>query len=280
MSARLLNYFKKINKMELNPIDVFKSYGFKVINNMEDLKTKMNVPYFKSRSYKINYYVQNNLIDIPSDFIEYAHEYGNKEYTFKYYVGQRIICRQTFKRKRCKLYTNFIYEIMDIADDELTIKNVNDNTEMVITVNQLKYMSLPYSSTCHSVQGLTIHEPYTIFDCNVAYTDRRWIYTAVSRCVSCLLCLYFELKAKNYFKQDIIAGRITNDEHIEDFITASWMMKQVQRCYICNEEFEYELCDGKVVSNMTVDRKDNAKPHIESNCKMCCLLCNCSKRNL
>ena len=37
---------------------------------------------------------------------------------------------------------------------------------MIIKYDQLKYMSLPYSSTSHSTQGMTIYEPYTIFDSN------------------------------------------------------------------------------------------------------------------
>ena len=206
---------------------------------------------------KINYYVQNNILKIPEDYIEYTHEYGNKEYTFKHYIGQNIICRKSFKRKRCDLYTNFIYKILDIDNDEetLTIRNINDNKEMIITYDQLKYISLPYSSTCHSAQGLTIKEPYTIFDTNIAYTDRRWIYTALSRCVSfdqitifehsnnecnslekCKYNQYFDLKIKNYIQQDIIGSRITKDNDnlyykgciINNYIDSNWLKEQKQ----------------------------------------------------
>ena len=155
--------------------------------------------------------------------------------------------------------------------------------------------------------NLTINEPYTIFDTNIAYTDRRWIYTAISRCVSfdqitifkhsdneckalekCKYNQYFDLKIKNYIQQDIIASRITKDNDnlyykgclINNYIDSNWIKEQKQKCVICNENFVYELEDGKIISNMSVDRIKNDLPHTNSNCQMCCVYCNRSKRNL
>ena len=309
---KLKNFKKDIFNMNLNVMDIFKKYNFKIVNKIDELSTTKNISYFRSRSYKINQHVQNNLVSIPDDYIEYTYICNGNEYTFKYYVGQRVICRQCFKRKRCQLFTNYIYEIVNIEkeDDDysITIKNINDNKEMIIKYDQLKYMSLPYSSTSHSTQGMTIYEPYTIFDSNIAYADRRWIYTSITRCVNfnqitifehsqkecqalekCKYKQYYELKVDNYINQDIIAGRITknNDNEllyknkvIEDYIDYKWITEQDFKCYMCGEYFDIELCDAKVNSNLTVDRIKNELPHVKNNCRLCCHLCNVSKRNL
>ena len=176
---------------------------------------------------------------IDNTFIEYMYECNIKEYSFKYYVGQHVVCRQTFKRKRAQLYTNYQYEIINIEkkskDDKyiITVKSLYDDILMFITYNQLKYVSLPYSSTCHSCQGTTINEQYTIFDSNIVYCDRRWIWTPITRSTDlkhitifeysnneskplekCKYKQYSDLKIKNYFIQNELAGRIKRDKKI------------------------------------------------------------------
>ena len=241
MLAKLKDDIFDLNK---DVIDTFKKYNFNIISNLNDIQTTKNISYFKSRSYKINNFVQNKLIKVPHNNIEYEYECNNKMYRLKYYVGQRVICRQSFKRKNTRLYTNYIYEILNIEDDEndeeneyiISLKNINDEEIMTIKYDHLKYISLPYSNTCHSSQGTTIYEPYTIFDSNIVYCDRRWIWTALTRttCLKnisifehsknecqvlekCKYRQYYELKIKNYIIQDEIAGRIkTSIKEIEE----------------------------------------------------------------
>ena len=150
-------------------------------------------------------------------------------------------------------------------------------------------MSLPHSNTFHSSQGLTIREPYTIVDANTAYTDRRWIYTAVTRCrnlnqitiyehskrerdilTQCRMKQYFELKIENYINQDITAGRIKRGKNnellydsrpITDYIDYEFIENSEFKCYICNEIFDIELIDSNVRSNLTVDRISSSYYH-------------------
>ena len=79
---------------------------------MDELKTLDNISYFRSRAYKINKHVQDNLIDVSKEYIEFEHNHNGKSYNFKHYVGQYIICRQPFKRKHAECYTNYMYEII------------------------------------------------------------------------------------------------------------------------------------------------------------------------
>ena len=93
--------------LDLDVMKTFYKYGFNIIDKMEDLHTTKNVPYFRSRSYKINKIVQDK-IEILGDYIIFNHVCNGKTYTYKYYVGQKIVCRNTFKRKRAQLYTNYV----------------------------------------------------------------------------------------------------------------------------------------------------------------------------
>ena len=109
---KLADLKRDIFDLNLDIIKIFEKYDFKIIQNMNKLNTKDNISYFRSRSYKINKHVQDNLVDIPSKFYEFKHEHNGRTYNFKYYVGQYIICRQPFKRKNAELYTNYMYEIL------------------------------------------------------------------------------------------------------------------------------------------------------------------------
>ena len=57
-----------------------------------------------------------------------------------------------------------------------------DEVEIKLDIDLLKkHFKLPYCSTVHSVQGLSIDEELTIFDCNTPYVDKYFIWTAITR---------------------------------------------------------------------------------------------------
>ena len=289
-------------------IETFTKYNFKIISDLKQLKTSKNISYFKSRSYKINKYVQENLVSIPKNYIEYEYEHNGKRYNFKYHIGQLIKCRNFFQRKNIRLCTNYVFKILDIDDEKnLTLRNISNNEEVTIKYDHLKYFSLPYCSTAHSVQGVSIDEPYTIFDCNHSYADRRYIWTALTRSTSfnnvtiyqhskneikvletCKIRQYYNLKIKSYIEQDINAARIKknkqgelksiNGEIIDDYVDYDWIHEQPFKCYLCNNSFDFELVDGQIHSNLTCDRQDNSIHHSKNNCRLCCYLCNIRKK--
>ena len=327
---KLENLKRGIFDLNLDVIDFFNKYNFKIIENINQLQTTDNVSYFRPRSFKINKFVQDNLVVIPEKFIEFNHEHNNKTYPLKYYEGQHIICRQPFKRKNAELFTNYIYQILsyslDISDSRIQrvglkkafleakanmkyifkIKSIYQDKIMKLSYKQLKNMSLPHCYTCHSTQGLTIPRPYTIFDTNVAYTDRRWIYTAITRATyfenitifkhsekecqmleKCKYKQYFDLKIQNYINQDVLAGRIKQNKeglifkglYIDNYVSYDWIMNQPNfKCYLCGCIFDFDLEDSRVNSNFSIDRQDNRLPHTKDNCKLCCVNCNRAKR--
>ena len=84
----------------------------------------------------------------------------------------------------------------------------------------------------------------------------------------------------NYKKQDDKAER---DYDKKEYITADWvketLYKQYQECTRCRCQLEMEIYNGAVKSNITVDRIDNLKAHLKSNCVLMCLDCNVGKSN-
>ena len=78
---------------------------------------------------------------------------------------------------------------------------------------------------------------------------------------------------KNKVKEYLFKNKV-----IDDYIDYKWIIQQEFKCCLCDEHFDIEINDSKVISNMTVDRKDNTLYHSKSNCQLACLNCNRAKK--
>lgn len=274
----------------LDVMTTIKKYNLKVIRSMKDLKSKNNVCYFNFRCENVNKHVQKTLIQIPKKSIC---RNGNN-----YYEGLNIICREHYKGKTFKLFVNYEYTIVNINEKTMKIKEPVSGEEIVLETYLLNKFKLPYALTNHSVQGLTIEDEYTIFDANAPHVDRKWLWVALSRTdnlnkitvyehsVAELNGLtvakrkqYINMKVENYKRQDEKAGRIYVDD---EYVTGQWIQDQheLQKgvCKLCKIGFEIVIENGKVRSNITVDRKKNSLPHHKDNCFLSCIKCNCSRK--
>ena len=90
--------------------------------------------------------------------------------------------------KAVKLFVNYTYKIESIytlkinkkTEKIFKLKDESDGSIQNINAKIIQnHFKLPYASTCHSVQGLSINHPITIFDTNVH--DRNSIWTAITR---------------------------------------------------------------------------------------------------
>ena len=63
---------------------------------------------------------------------------------------------------------------------------------MTLDISFLSYFKLPHCMTFHSVQGLSIDDEVTIFDCNTPYVDRNFVWTAITRVRQLQDVTYFE----------------------------------------------------------------------------------------
>ena len=114
----------------------------------------------------------------------------------------------------------------------------------------LKHFKLPSCLTCHSVQGLSIDDKVTLFDCNTPCVDRFSVWTAITRVRDLENITYFEhsndevealeesklkqylkLKIDGYKRQDMDAKRQINKDKCIDL---SWLCEQVRNNNNCS----------------------------------------------
>ena len=112
----------------------------------------------------------------------------------------------------------------------------------------------------YSVEGLSINDKKTVFDCNTPYVDRYFIWTAITRATDLNKVQIFELsekevmslkrswvrlhfnqKVQGYKQQDKKAGRHYNNK---DHIDPEWFKIQHRNhkgCPFCNKLFEVSI---------------------------------------
>ena len=279
---------KAIFNTSIDLMTTFKKFDFKIIDWIGDLETTKNITNFNFRA---------------SNVIDHILKYGERENTKKifgkpYWKGLELICRKHYQKGAVRLFMNFSYTLVKFNDTTITIVDENEGLEMVLPLGVLKtHFSHPYAQTCSSSQGLTIDEPYTIFDSNIPYTNRQWIWTAitrttdlnnitifehdmkeVSRFQTSFVNLYFKNKVENYKEQDNKAERKFDEKEYIDYkwIVAEYEANQI--CPLCSEFMALDLNEaGRITSNISVDRVDNSISHVKSNCKLMCVSCNCAK---
>jgi hypothetical protein len=267
-----------------------KKYGIKTINDMTDLETLNNICYFNFRCCKVNAHVHKNKIKKPTKTVIVEN--------VEYYKGLELVCREHYKKKGVRLFVNYTYVIDNINSKTMAIIEPVENIKIVLPVEMLNKFKLSYANTNHSVQGLTLEKAYTIFDMNTPYINRQWAWVSLTRTddlskitvfehnqnevnglTSSRMTQYFHMKVNNYKLQDKKAGRTFN---VKDYVTSDWIRttRQAQKneCCICKCPLELCLNDGTVTSNVTVDRIMNDLAHIQSNCKLSCIKCNCSRK--
>lgn len=283
---------KDIFDLNKNVLDTIKKHGFKIITKFSEIKTTQNICYFKYKVKQVNNYVHKNLINAPKRNV--------KINNVKYWDGLEQICKEHYKCESGKLFKNYSYVITSINQNEFVIRDIVEDSCFTFPIKMLSHFQLPYANTCHCVQGLSIDGPITIFDVNNAYTDRYYVWTALTRSTDLKnitvyqdsdedvqesqyyrIKRYVKDKVNNYKYQDKISGRTWKPE---DYVTAEWikqeygqMDKKSSHCFLCRTPYEINVQNGKVTSNLTVDRIDNKIAHIQSNCRLCCSDCNRAK---
>ena len=160
-----------------------------------------------------------------------------------FYKGLELICKKHYKPKNVRLYTNYSYIIDEIDSKNFTIIEPVDDIKMTLNTKLLSHFKLPCCLTCHSVQGLSIDDKVTLFDCNTSYVDRNYVWTAITRVrdlnnityyehsefevrrlEDSKLIQYLKLKIDNYKKQDTEAKRtICKEKYIDDY----WLLNKI-----------------------------------------------------
>jgi hypothetical protein len=276
-----------IFNMKLSVEEICKKNNLKTITDFKKVTTKINVAYFNFRCEQVSDFVHEKIL----------------KHKQKYFEGMNIICKKYSNKKGQKLMTNYTYKITKYTDKVIEITDELDNITYTISYTQLlNDFKLPYCYTCDSIQGLSFEkdDKITIFDSNTPYTDRKYLWTAITRSrklsdvsifihskdeVKSLtisrLRLYFRLKINGYKQQDTKANRTFNNaEYVDDYWVNDSIKECNFKCKFCKQQMNLDINqNGDITSDITVDRINNKKAHIKKNCQLCCLDCNRAKSN-
>jgi hypothetical protein len=182
----------------------------------------------------------------------------------------------------------------------LKIKDETNDKIYDITTNLMQNnFILEYCRTIDSMQGASVNDRMTIFDLNLPYVSKNHVWVGITRCRSLKnlqifihpenevksytysrIKQYFTMKVQNYMKQDDKVKReFKDDDYIDDNFIFQQQKKTNNKCSYCLKDLEIFIDnDNAVKSNLTIDRIDNRLAHIKTNCKICCLTCNISKK--
>jgi len=271
-------------------MDTLRKY-FKIKNIIDDVNTTMNLAYSNHRVDLINKNVQSKINVDKKKAVKINGAY--------FYPKLDVICRKALRSKDIKLFTNYVYRIIKINDKQVELREMFENVDITIPLNVFaKHFKLPYCRTGHSVQGKTIREPITIFECDSPYVSRRWVWTAITRCTSFddvtifemsqdeiddlsvwKTKLYFKLKIEGYMRQDKKANRGITD----DYVSFEWFIEELNKCdyqcYFCKCPLEGKSENDTRTTNITADRIDCSISHTKDNCVLACVLCNQKRSN-
>ena len=267
---RMIKYKEELFNPNNKPIDIVKKY-FKVIK-LGDMKTTKNISFLRETKRLVNKFVfDKEGIDKSSCF---------KSGCKYFYKNQVVRCIKYLKK--CKIFLNYEYIIKDIDNDNVLIFEELEKEEFKIPLKYFHlYFSYNYCFTNHSIQGITINEPITIFDLKHKLVNRNWVYVATTRNVNmndikiCLLETEREQidishKIRSYKSQDKKRGMKWDKNH---YITNSWINNQLKYNTSCESCFNTFTKD-----NLTIDRLYNNRPHTKNNCRLLCFNCNISKK--
>ena len=275
-------------------LNTLKKHGFRVITKMSQLNSTQNICYFNYRTNQVNKYVHKKLIKAPKN----TTTVDNTQY---WKDLELVLKSQKNKINGIRLFINYTYQITSINNKQFTVRDPVENISVTTPIEMMDRFKLPYASTCHSVQGLSIDGPVTIFDVNTPHVDRYFVWTALTRATdfsnvtifehseseiqtlqSCKIKQYFQGKVNGYKHQDKIAIR---EWKPSDYVTVDWIndtysSMEVCSCIVCKTPYEAAVTEnGTVTSNITVDRIDNTKAHTKDNIRLCCVTCNVTKGN-
>ena len=286
---------KRIQSSQLKQLDEIKKALFEGVNIQQIIKQ-----YFKNSIIDINtvntlnikkactYY--NTSCETINKFI---HHYVNKEQTkyikvdgIKYVYGQYLVARKTLKFDENKIVCNNTYKLTFQTKSLCYLTDlISPTIKHEIKADKLnKYFKLPYANTVHSLQGNSINEKYVICDYTSKYVDAKWLYVAISRCTD-LNNIYF-LKTQLYnFNEEEVLTKLINGYKLQDFnakhtfnasnyVIIKWILNK----YINNKNCKYCTTPMSIehgyIHQLSVNRLDNSKAHIISNCELICKHCN------
>ena len=245
----------------------------------------------------VNIYTGNSM------FVSYTNEtrhlvnskiHGDQDYFIK---GQTYISKCAFGA----VVNACTYQLIDFDEEILELRDELDEKAFKVPrftragVDRLskEFLSLPYVMTCHSQQGSSIEGNVVIFEAELSYVSKNWLYVALTRARNLGKIYYVKgggetdfddvkymrKKLQGYQTQDRQKGRKwENGQHI--WIDDIKQMSKEQGHICCKCHGVMNLINNKSRDDWTVDRMDDSLPHVKGNCKLSHWGCNIAHKNM
>lgn len=210
-----------------------------------------------------------------------------------YVPGDKLICKVQFNNG-VRVYINHAYVLKGRNRQGMfrLVDILDSKADVFVDADQLiEKFSLSYCTTCHAMQGDRIDEDYIISDTALPVVTRQWLYSAVTRTgdMDKVFFLTEDLSEQNkmneckmmvhgYKVQDVVRfgkGCLKDAEYITEDDINTMYRESGGQCRGCRAFMTFEKHSQ---TKATVDRIDNALPHIRTNCQLLCKLCNSTKR--
>jgi hypothetical protein len=251
--------------------NILKTYNIVLVDDINLITTKRNICH------------SNDSCDVVNTFCQ-----AKFHPTEPYVVGGKLICRTSIQRKNVRTYINYRYDIVDVKEKLITISDSVENFELTREVADNNF-KMPYAQTGHSLQGLSVKEPYTIFNIRSPFVSMKWIYTALTRTTNLDNIQIFMgklddgdgiNKLKSQIERRIESHK--NTDKLEQrpcvgaYVNLKWVLDGLK-----NSKCKYCLLDFNITekNSVSIDRINNALGHTISNCQLICRSCNNGKKD-
>ena len=110
-----------------------------------DVTTRQNITYFNYKANQVNRKIHSNGTHVKI-------EEGDANVTIngiKYWIGLELVCKKSYKSKTERIFTNYVYEIVNIGDKSFTIKEPCEGTEMTFKFNMLTHFAYCIVTGCN-----------------------------------------------------------------------------------------------------------------------------------
>lgn len=207
--------------------------------------------------------------------------------------GDTLVCRENFWHtfadgQRRKFCNNQQYTVRQVGRTKLAVQFDATGRVAELPVRVVhKSFALGYAATVHSSQGRTVEGMLMLADWkDNSLATRQWFYTAVTRVQDFTHIILLDgvgvgggnisreaaSMVDGYKSQDAAAGRKHTDA---DFVDARWILAAFHACAgVCRSCGMFMSFEKHAATKVTVNRLDNALPHVTYNCELLCKQCN------
>ena len=275
---------------DLTRSDIIKKYKLKTFTNKNHAKG-FSVCYYNHSVNAMNK-ISHNKIEVPEGSIKVE---LNQCW---YWTGLKVISNGYFRlNAKTVINTNYTYEIQEINNQYCLLKDIENSEMFSVSISQLvKYFSLNYAGTAHSVQGITKDDDLSIFNINSEHVTNKWFYVALTRNRSLDdvyihddqnakvylegLKKHINCKINHYVNEDNKKGRVFQKaNYINDIWVLGEMKKNNNCCAVCKHSVTLVTTFENDETCFSIDRIDSNLAHIKSNCQITCVKCNLRLKN-